>query len=303
MHLKKSWSLTLVYFTSLSVFTGMSVVCQAQVPSQVPAQASYPVALSVPVAFSSLTNYQMGDKIPGFSDSIPHSQRINWQYAREVNKPFPLKSLILPAAMISYGFAALNSNHLKSLNKTVKEEVWTEDPHKKLTIDNYTMYVPAVAVYALNLAGIQGKHNFRDRSIILLMSNLIAQGTVFTLKGTTHQLRPDGSAYNSFPSGHTAEAFVSAEFMRQEYKDVSPWYGVAGYAVATATGMLRMYNNKHWLSDVVTGAGVGIASTRIAYWLYPVIQHAFFKDKAAVSTMVMPTYQNGTFGLQFAKQF
>ena len=90
--------------------------------------------------------------------------------------------------------------------------------------------------------------------------------------------------------------------MRQEYKDVSPWYGVAGYAMATATGMLRMYNNKHWMSDVVAGAGVGIVSTKLAYWLYPYVKHALWKDKAS-GPIVMPTYSNGSVGLSFVRQF
>jgi membrane-associated phospholipid phosphatase len=233
------------------------------------------------------------------ADTIPH--KIDWNVGY-IKKPFPYKSMIVPGILVAYGFTALNSHGLKSLNQKVKEEIWTEDPHKKTTIDNYLQFGPGIAVYALNLAGIHGKHNFKDRTMIYLMSNLFAEGTVFSLKGITHQLRPDGSTYNSFPSGHTAEAFASAEFMRQEYKDVSPWYGVAGYAMATATGMLRMYNNRHWLSDVVTGAGIGIASTRLAYWLYPIMQHALGKSQP-VNSVLMPSYQNGSFGLAFAHQF
>jgi membrane-associated phospholipid phosphatase len=205
--------------------------------------------------------------------------------------------------MIAYGFVTLKTNGmLKNFNNNVKDEIWTDNPHKQFHADNYLMFAPAVAVYGLNALGIHGKNNFRDRSMILLMSNIIANGTVFALKGWSHEQRPDGSDYQSFPSGHTAEAFASAEFMRQEYKDVSPWYGVAGYAMATATGMLRMYNNKHWMSDVVAGAGVGIVSTKLAYWLYPTIKHALWKDKAT-GPIVMPTYQNGSVGLSFVRQF
>jgi len=235
-------------------------------------------------------------------DSIPSLAPAK-TYAATASHPFPFKSMILPGAMIAYGFTTLNIHGLKEINQKVREEIWIDDPHSKVSIDNYLQFVPAVAVYALNLAGIHGQHNFRDRTMIYLMANVFAEGTVFSLKGITHQLRPDGSNYLSFPSGHTAEAFASAEFMRQEYKDVSPWYGVAGYAMATATGMLRMYNNKHWLSDVVTGAGIGIASTRIAYWLYPVLQHAFGKNNKPVNSVIMPSFQNGAFGLSFAHQF
>jgi membrane-associated phospholipid phosphatase len=55
----------------------------------------------------------------------------------------------------------------------------------------------------------------------------------------------------------------------QEYKDVSIWYGISGYVVATGTGFFRMYNDRHWLTDVAAGAGIGILCTKTAYWLYP----------------------------------
>jgi len=232
-------------------------------------------------------------------DTVPNEHRLDWSIP-EYRKPFPVQKFILPAAMVAYGFAGMHMSGLQNLNKGVKDEIYDDNPHAPFHLDNYLMFVPAAAVYGLNLAGIHGKHNFKDRTILLLMSNLFADGAVFALKGQTHILRPDGSAYNSFPSGHTATAFANAEFMRLEYQDVSPWYGIAGYAAATATGVLRMYNNKHWFNDVVAGAGFGIASTRLAYWLYPKIQHSLFGGKS-MSSVLMPTYQNGAVGLAFAK--
>jgi hypothetical protein len=237
-------------------------------------------------------------------DTVPV---FNWRQKLPAWKqPFPLQSFVLPAAMIAYGVTAVHNGTLKSFNGEVKEQIWEDNPHSKTKIDNFLMFSPAVAVYGLNALGIHGAHNFRDRTMIYLMANVFAQGTVFSVKKWSHETRPDGSDQMSFPSGHTAEAFASAEFMRLEYKDVSPWYGVAGYALATATGMLRMYNNKHWMSDVVAGAGVGIASTRLAYWLYPKVQHWFGKKDAGENgpvSMVMPTYNSGTFGLAYIKTF
>jgi len=226
---------------------------------------------------------------------------VNWNEPA-MKKPFPYKSFIIPAAMIAYGATTLGSDGLQDINKELKEEVWIEKPHKKMHIDNYLQFAPAVAVYGLNIAGVKGKNNLKDRSIMFLMSNVFLNATVFTLKKLTKEQRPDGVDYYSFPSGHTAEAFASAEFLRQEYKDVSPWYGIAGYAAASATGLLRMYNNKHWLSDIVAGAGVGIASTKLAYWLYPVIKGKFFKNRS-MNTMVMPYYQTGGGGLSMVYHF
>ena len=215
---------------------------------------------------------------------------------------FSFKPMLIPAAMITYGFVTLGNNGLKNINVELKDELWTEHPHRLQHIDTYLQFAPAISVFGLNALGVHGKNNLRDRSLIYLLSNIILNTTVYSVKKISHQLRPDNSNYNSFPSGHTAEAFASAEFMRQEYKDISPWYGVAGYAMATATGFLRMYNNKHWFGDVVAGAGFGILSTKVAYWIYPAIKRKFFKDKP-VNTMIMPYYQNGSGGLSFIHHF
>ncbi|MFT3936475.1 MAG: phosphatase PAP2 family protein [Chitinophagaceae bacterium] len=227
---------------------------------------------------------------------------INWSTA-PVKKVFPYKQFIVPVTMVVYGITSLKYEGFQSINHKVKEEVYTERTNKQpMHIDNYLLYAPAVAVYGLNAMGIKGKNNFRDRTILYAMSQMIQSAVVFPVKKIAAENRPDGSNTLSFPSGHTACAFASAEFMRQEYKDVSPWYGVAGYAAAASTGFLRMYNNKHWLSDVVAGAGIGIMSTKIAYWIYPTIKKALFKDKD-VSSVVMPTYQDGAFGIGFVHHF
>jgi len=254
------------------------------------------------VLSASRAHAQQTDSVPTtkqFSDSS--FSKINWKLT-EAQKPFPIKKFFLPTAMIAYGVATFSQHGVESINGETKEAVFSDHPHKKIHVDNYLQLAPALTVYGLNAVGIKGKNNLRDRSMIFLMSNVFLNTTVFSVKSLTRQWRPDGSSPSSFPSGHTAEAFANAEFLRMEYKDVSPWYGVAGYAMAATTGYLRMYNNKHWLSDVVAGAGVGIASTRLAYWLYPKIQHKLFKDKP-MRTVVIPSYQSGSFNVGLVHQF
>ena len=220
----------------------------------------------------------------------------------ENKKTISVKSLIVPGAMITYGFISIGNNNLKNVNKEFHEDIWIDKPHQSKHYDNYLMFAPALSVYGLNIAGIKGKNNLRDRTMIYLLSSVIQNTTVFAIKKMSSQLRPDGTNYNSFPSGHTATAFASAEFLYQEYKDVSPWYGVAGYTMAAATGYLRMYNNKHWFSDVVAGAGIGILSTKVAYWMYPAIKRKLFKNKP-VNTMILPYYQKGGGGVALVYNF
>ena len=184
---------------------------------------------------------QVADSINQYvNDSIKAN---SFDTSKEVK--FSYKQLIIPSALIGYGVIALNNNSLKSLNLEIREEV-NEHIDEKFTIDDISQYVPAVSVYALNAFGVKGKHNFKDRTIILGTAYVIMSGTVFGLKKWTKVERPDGSSNNSFPSGHAANAFMGAEFLYQEYKDVSPWYGIAGYVVATGTGLFRMYNNRKW---------------------------------------------------------
>lgn len=237
----------------------------------------------------------------GFAQQIKDSLAIN--EPKENNKKFNFKQLIIPTVLIGYGVIGIESDGLKFINSGIKEEV-NENIDQKITIDDFSQYAPAASVYALNAFGIKGKHNFKDRTIILATSYLLMSSTVLSLKSITKVERPDGSAFNSFPSGHTATAFAGAEFLWQEYKDVSVWYGISGYIVAAGTGAFRIYNDKHWLTDVVAGAGIGILSTKVAYWLHPFIQKTIFNSKETNSTTAMTPFYNGNqFGVGFLRRF
>lgn len=213
-----------------------------------------------------------------------------------------LQSFIVPATLLTYGLISLESDGLKNLDKEIQEEIWVDNPHKPFKIDDFMQYAPGVMVYALNAVGIKGENNMVDRSMIYLMANAMMGVTVQSIKKITKIQRPDGGGTNAFPSGHTATAFVAAEFMRREYKSVSPWYGIAGYAMATTTAYLRMYNNKHWFRDLLPGAGIGILSTDLAYLIYPSIKRIFYKNKQ-INTMIVPYYQDRGGGVSIVYNF
>lgn len=227
-------------------------------------------------------------------DSIP-----TLNFPRE--KPtFKWTAYIVPTTFILYGVDALKNHRLRGLNNEIKDEVYVERPHRCFHLDNPLQIVPGITMLALNGFGVKGRHSVGDQAGMLLLSNIMLNVTVYSVKKATRQMRPDGSSYSSFPSGHTAEAFAGAELLRLEYGSVSPWYAVAGYAAAATTGYLRMYNNRHWFSDVVAGAGVGMASSELAYWLYPVLKNAIFKGHLK-NTVILPSYQNRTAQLNLVK--
>ena len=68
-----------------------------------------------------------------YGDSL---KKVDWQSAKLTNR-FPVKSFLVPAALITYGVTALNNEGLKNWNNKVKEEVYLEHPHQKFQIDNF----------------------------------------------------------------------------------------------------------------------------------------------------------------------
>ena len=216
-------------------------------------------------------------------------------------RPIRPVSVIVPAFFIAYGFSAPYIKPLHNLDVETNYELREDHPGFGYHADDYLRYVPIAAVYGLDLAGVKSKHNFVDRTAMLLLSTAIMASTTSITKNLTHRMRPNGLNDNSFPSGHTAMAFMAAEFMHQEYKDQSPWYSVVGYSVALTTASLRLYNSAHWLSDVVAGAGYGMLSTKISYWVYPYIKDKLFRNKAN-HTVMMPFYQDGHTGLTLVRK-
>lgn len=174
----------------------------------------------------------------------------------------------VPIFLILLGSIGTGSDWMGEENRRIRDELQA-NVSSHVTIDNYSQFAPLVAVYALDAFQIAHRCNLGEQIIVTTISIAMQESSVTFLKNTTHVQRPDLSAHNSFPSGHTTMAFVGAELLYQEYGATSSWIGIIGYLIAACTGFLRMYNNRHWLTDVVAGAGLGILIVRFAYWLLP----------------------------------
>ncbi|MCJ8208506.1 phosphatase PAP2 family protein [Mucilaginibacter sp. RS28] len=239
-------------------------------------------------------------------DTVPHLKTKKW-------------TLIPPAVMIGYGVTSFYAPALRRADRYIYREAKEHNPRLSYHFENYIQYAPVILTYGLNLVGVHGKNTFIDRTFSYVLSQAMLELTTFSVKRFTHRTRPDGSDRYSFPSGHTGNAFAGAEFMSQELSGVSPVYGVIGYTFATATGVMRIYHEDHWLSDVIAGAGCGILATKGAYLLYPIIRNHLTKGgrekeknkdipqelqkkKEQKSTILLPSYSGGVLGMHFAMQ-
>lgn len=162
-------------------------------------------------------------------------------------------------------------------------------------IDDYTQYVSAAAMLITKAVGYQGRSSWGRMLTADAFSTVIMAGAVNGLKYTVRRKRPDGSTDDSFPSGHTATSFMTATMLHKEYGWRNPWFSFGGYTIASLTGLSRIVNNKHWLTDVIGGALIGIYSVELGYFLADLI----FKDK-----YTNPSYiEHQAFGLDPFKKY
>ena len=191
------------------------------------------------------------------SDSLPIS-RVSF-----CPKPVTGKNFILPSALIAIGALGISGEFIIS-NPEIKEERDEHFSSFHTGVDNYLQYLPIAAGYGMLIGN--KEHSFWIYTEKVVLTEIMVTGTVQATKRITHVTRPNGSP-NSFPSGHTAQAFASAVLFSDEFAQHKPWLAATAYTSAAAVGVLRVLNNKHWASDVITGAGFGIISAKASEWI------------------------------------
>lgn len=206
-----------------------------------------------------------------------HAQKSDSIAVARGNFSFQLKKTYLPVGLMAAG-VLMKSQDKNNATNTVE----APESHHLLGFQNhfsdYAQFFPFVAIYGLEWLGMQAKTDWKNRTAILVKGQILNLGLVYVLKKTTNHTRPDGTAF-SFPSGHTANAFAGATMLSIEYGENYRWVPYVAYTVATGVGAMRIANNKHDLSDVLFGAGLGILSMKIAYWT-----HQYHWNKTATPT-------------------
>ena len=232
----------------------------------------------------SLTAQNPYFQISNSNNNYKFPKNKNPEYEALIKNP-NLRFLIAPLCLFATGAIVYSNTFFDRYD--AKHIVLRTSKGFRTSIDDYTIFAPIISAYLMDFAGIKSKNNFWEKSIILVKAELLALGTMKLIKMTSGVMRPDGSNNESFPSGHTTQAFVAATFLYYEYGDKYPWVSIAVYTIASASGLLRIINNRHWLSDVLCGAGIGILSTHIAYKTH---KFRLSKRKKTVSLTVIPSF-------------
>lgn len=91
------------------------------------------------------------------------------------------------------------------------------------------------------------------------------------LKHGVTEWRPDRSDNRSFPSRHASWAYAGAAILSVELSDRFAYTPLLAQTAANAVGMQRVISRRHYPSDVLAGAAVGLLSVRAGYWLSDLI--------------------------------
>ena len=207
------------------------------------------------------------------------------------------KPFIVPSALLVTGIALRNSN----INAKVAAFSAKNFPNFSTKADNYFQFAPIVLTYAGNLMGFASKHSNTQMLINHLISNVLVSGVVYAVKNKVKDPRPDNFTPNSFPSGHTTTAFNNATLHYLEYKDSNFWFASSGYLFAVSVASLRILNNRHWLSDVSAGAGLGMATALITYHLNAF--HVSRKATKKANLIAFPSFDTHTIGFGLVYNF
>ncbi|GAB3824095.1 phosphatase PAP2 family protein [Pontibacter rugosus] len=297
MKIKHKLTVHLLWITLLA----NPVLAQTQQPNKVAgsfADASTthhtaPLALALQDTVAASAIATPADTIyPGQENPFTEAQR------REGETRRYLKRAVLPAvALIGAGIYTIQGSGIIS-SFDARDARNRSVPEFSTKVDDYLFFLPVAYLYGFNAFSSQNRHELGRQTGLLLASGALTSALVWPTKKLTDIDRPNGDSH-AFPSGHTAYAFTIATVVDKEFRHKSPWVSVGSYAVASATGVMRVLNNEHWMADVLAGAGVGILSVNTVYWLHD----KFAKNKGLNTTLAPTVLPNGRPGMGLTLQF
>lgn len=203
------------------------------------------------------------------------------------SKKVKAKNLIFPASLCLTGVLVKETN----LPLYLRDKIQNSWLRTNTSIDDYTRYVPVAEMYIADIYYRKSMGEVFQQTKNYLLARLLTSFTTSRIKDWTQVTRPDGTE-RSFPSGHTSYAFCGATALFLEYKDTDKFIAYSGFVFSTATGFMRITNNRHWISDVITGAGVGMLSTTLLWYINPLKNWNPFKKKNIAIYPTINKYNN-----------
>ena len=226
-----------------------------------------------------------------------------WEANQTYSTRFRVEQLVAPVALVGIGALGVGEKSpMRGINLAIKDGLYQTSKGVKLRFDDYVQYVPVAFYLTLDFMGLEAKHSFGERLAVGVVTYIAVTAFSQSIKYIVREPRPYTGTRNSFPSGHTMTAFAGAELVRSEYG----WgAGMGAYALAATVGFMRMYNGRHWFNDVLAGAGFGILSARVGYWMLPLSRHIFKIPRKGQALIATPTYHANTkaIGMSCAIQF
>lgn len=209
--------------------------------------------------------------------------------------------LLIFLSLASLTFGARAQDPGNSFDREIQKSSLKLGMAGNYELEDWIQYLPAATYFGLGFVNSLGENSTLDRALVLGTAWVGMAAVVAGTKYTVRRERPDGSDFKSLPSGHASRAFMGAELIRREY---GIWWGIGAYTVATGTAALRVCHNRHWTTDVLLGAGIGILSADIAWWLLPLEKKTLGLQRAGKSFAATPWYDGmGSFGCSLALVF
>lgn len=215
-------------------------------------------------------------------------------YIPPVKYKSKLKDYAIPGGLFAAGLIASRTNYKDFIN--------LPRPSGKIEqkkFDDVLQLVVPATLYVYDIVE-KEKHHPIDQFFVMTISYGLMALQVRNIKPYINEFRPDNGR-NSFPSGHTATAFVGAHMIYKEFKDTNPWIAYSGYIMASAVGAGRILNNRHWICDVVAGAGIAMLSVELAYAIYFPIRNIVTNEVnkwVGKYIIIFPSVQPKSAGLQ-----
>ncbi|MCM5526835.1 phosphatase PAP2 family protein [Parasegetibacter sp. NRK P23] len=230
------------------------------------------------------------DSVVEITDTLPVQQeylRLNWAYVKTipqgflytVKQPFHWKGKDWKRAGIAglaIGTTLVFDYEIKKFTQANRTTFGNEVSRVVEPFGNN--YFPFIMMGMLAAGKITKDRKMEHASLMGARSLLVSTAVYTTFKGFTRRNRPAYTdnpfdfhtpfkkEYTSFPSGHTNTAISVATALALEYKHIK-WVPVACYSIAGLTAVSRIYDNRHWASDVLVGGLMGHFITRgLYYW-------------------------------------